>query len=103
MPWIEEAAGNGDDSGLWTLLQRLDADGDATDAWAWPLFRLDLALAGCFETLTPTDLYIGAAAANEVRRRSGLSPAQQNAGLARYCEISGRWEKAARERLSCTE
>ena len=32
---------------------------------------------------------------------AGLTPAEQNAGLAIGYAISGRWEKEARERLAC--
>jgi hypothetical protein len=103
LPWIEEGAGSGEDSGLMMMQSRLDADGDASGAWAWTLYRLDLAIAGCFETLAPLDTYVGAAADDEAHRRASLSPAQQNAGLARYYEISGKWEKKARERLSCAQ
>jgi hypothetical protein len=103
IPWIEEAAGNGEFSAYTLLLPRLDADGDAAAAWAWSLYRLDLALDGCFESTEPEAFRIGEAANDEARRRATLGSADQNAGLARYYEISGRWEKRARERLDCAD
>jgi hypothetical protein len=79
----------------------LHENGDDAGAWAWSLYALDLALAGCFETAYPSYTSIAMAAQEEAHRKVGLTPAEQNAGLAMSYAIAGRWEKQARERLSC--
>jgi hypothetical protein len=101
--WIERTAGNGDVTAFIMLLADIDAEGHVVDAWAWSRYKLDLAMAGCFETIAPTYIYIRAAALDEARRRHVLSAAQQNAGLAIYYEISGLWEREAMETLSCAD
>jgi hypothetical protein len=37
----------------------------------------------------------------EARRKIGLTPAEQNAGLATSYAIEGSWARQAKERLSC--
>ena len=101
MPWIEIAAGLGDQTGLNMMAKALDASNDAAGAWAWSSYALELALAGCFESIAPTYRYIAYAAVDESRRRHSLDAAQHNAGLARFYAISGRWQRKAMERLSC--
>ena len=100
-PWLEQAAGLGDHAGLSTLTSALEHGGDNAGAWAWSLYTLDLALAGCFETLYPSYHAIAMAAQEEARIKALLTPAEQNAGLAMNYAISGRWERQAKERLSC--
>jgi hypothetical protein len=100
-PWLEQAAGLGDLAGLSTLTSMLQHSGDDAGAWAWSLYTLDLGLAGCFETLYPAYQNIAMAAEQEARSKALLTPAQQNAGLAMSYAISGRWERLAKERLSC--
>jgi hypothetical protein len=53
------------------------------------------------ETSIPLYVYIANAVKNETRRKSVLTPVQQNAGLATLYAISGRWERQAKERLAC--
>jgi hypothetical protein len=100
-PWLEQAAGGGDAFGASLLMQDLDARGDVAGAWAWSLYNLDLALDGCLELITPSYRAVASAAENESRRKAALSPEQQNAGLATFYEISGRWESKAKERMAC--
>jgi TPR repeat protein len=101
--WFEQAAGAGDEFGLILLTTDLDASGEKVAAWAWSLYALDLAISGCFETISPSYRSIAFAAQDEARRRSLLSPAEQNAGLAMSYAIFGRWERQAKERLSCAD
>ena len=101
MPWIEIAAGLGDQTGLNMMAKALDASNDAAGAWAWSSYALELALAGCFESIAPTYRYVAYAAIDESRRRHSLNAAQHNAGLAEFYAISGRWQRKAMERLSC--
>jgi hypothetical protein len=102
-PWLEMAAGGGEEFGTSLLMENLDAQGDVVDAWAWSLYTLDLALGGCYELIVPTYRAAAAAAQTESVRKAKLSPAQQNAGLASFYEISGRWERKAKERMSCAD
>jgi hypothetical protein len=99
--WFEASAGLGDPSGLSEIESMLAADGDRAGAWAWSLYGLDLALDGCFESFYPSHIHIAGAARTEAERKAGLTPAEQNAGLAISYAIEGRWAKRARERLSC--
>ena len=99
--WMEAAAGLGDPAGMAMLYEELDGAGNVVDAWAWSRYTLDLAIAGCFETSIPLYVYIANAVKNETRRKSVLTPVQQNAGLATLYAISGRWERQAKERLAC--
>jgi hypothetical protein len=103
MPWIEIAAGLGEQSGFYMMAKALDASNDAAGAWAWSNYALALALAGCFETGVPSYIYVANDAIDESRRRHSLNAAQHNAGLAEYYAISGRWQQKAMERLSCGE
>lgn len=99
--WFEVSAGLGDSLGLSEIEHALVDSGDRAGAWAWSLYGLDLALDGCFEMLSPSHIFIARAAQTEAERKASLTPAEQNAGLALNYAISGRWEKQARERLSC--
>jgi hypothetical protein len=67
------------------------------------LYRLDPALAGCFEMFYPSDRAVAMAAQDEPRHGAALSPAQYNAGLAAFYAISGRWQRRAHERLACAD
>jgi len=99
--WLERAAGAGDLLALSHLDQALDADGDRAAAWAWSRYALDLAIDGCFEWSRPSYVNVANAARTEASKRAALTPPEQNAGLAIGYAIAGRWEKQARERLSC--
>ena len=101
--WFEQAAGAGDGLGMSNLTTYLDANGDKVAAWAWSLYALDLAISGCFETISPSYRSIAWTAEYEARRKALLSPAEQNAGLAISYAIFGRWERLAKERLSCAD
>jgi hypothetical protein len=103
MPWIEIAAGLGEQAGFFMMAKALDASNDAASAWAWSNYALGLALAGCFEAGVPTYVYVVNAAVDESRRRHSLNATQHNAGLAEYYAISGRWQRKAMEHLSCGE
>jgi hypothetical protein len=102
-PWLDAAAGGGDEFGTSLLIEELDAQGNVVDAWAWSLYTLDLALGGCYELIVPTYRAVAAAARNESVHKGKLSPVQQNAGLASFYEISGRWERKAKERMACAD
>ena len=99
--WFETSAGLGDQGGLSETEHRLADAGDNAGAWAWSLYALDLALDGCFETIYPSHRYIAHFVEAEAQRKAGLTPAEQNAGLAISYAIEGRWEKQAKERLAC--
>lgn len=101
--WFEQAAGAGEEFGLILLASDLDASGEKVAAWAWSLYALDLAISGCFEIISPSYRNIASAAQDEARRKALLSPAEQNAGLAMSYAIFGRWERQAKERLSCAD
>ncbi len=99
--WLEVSAGMGDEGGLSGIEHALADAGDNAGAWAWSVYALDLALDGCFEIFYPSHRHIASAAQTEAQRKAGLTPAEQNAGLAISYAIAGRWEKQAKERLSC--
>ncbi len=99
--WLEVSAGLGDWLGLSEIEHALADSGDNAGAWAWSVYALDLALDGCFEMISPSHIHIAAAARTEAQRKAVLTPTEQNAGLAINYAISGRWEKRARQRLSC--
>lgn len=101
--WVEHAAGLGD---LWafdTRIAKLQAAGQTTDAWAWALYRLDLALAGCFEFGQPQPVWIAQAAQAALRLEGSLDSAQRAAAHAAAQAISIRWEAQAAARLGCAE
>lgn len=99
--WLEKAGGLGDELALSYLIESLEKNGDRSAAWAWSRYALDLALDGCFEMLQPAYVQVAGRASDEAQKKAALTPAEQNAGLAIGYAISGRWEKQARERLSC--
>jgi hypothetical protein len=99
--WVEHAAGLGDESALGRWIAKLQADGRAVDAWAWSLYRLDLAMRGCFEMGRPDFIYVGTAADGEEQLRKDLDAKQENAGRAIANEIAGRWTADATARLDC--
>lgn len=101
--WLEQAAGLGESIAYARLGKDLAANGENAAAWAWSLYWLDLALDGCLETIAPMYFTIASAAQDEAGRKAVLSPAEQNAGLAMSYAIAGRWEKKAKERLSCAD
>jgi hypothetical protein len=49
----------------------------------------------------PSHRHVASAAQTEAERKAGLTPAEQNAGLAISYAIEGRWAKQAKERLAC--
>lgn len=102
-PWLESSAGSGNAIGFTMILRYLDQRGRAAEAWAWSLYGLDLALAGCLETLQPDFRTLAGSVENEARRRAALTAEQYNAGLATYYEISGRWEQSAKQHLACAD
>jgi hypothetical protein len=101
--WLERAAGLGDYSALDRQIAKLSAAGRSVDAWAWSLYRLDLALRGCFESSAPSFVYVGVAADGEEALRRTLDAKQENAGRAIAHEIAGRWEAEATARLDCAD
>jgi hypothetical protein len=100
-PWFEVSAGLGNLEGLSWTEHTLADEGNNAGAWAWSVYALDLALDGCFELTYPSHRQVAIAAQTEGQRKAGLTPAEQNAGLAISYAIEGRWEKQAKERLSC--
>jgi hypothetical protein len=99
--WFEASAGLGDQGGMAETVRAFEDDGNRAGMWAWSLYALDLALDGCFEMFHPSQGAVASAALTEALRRTELTPPEQNAGLAMYYEIAGRWEQQAREHLSC--
>ncbi|MFI4970891.1 MAG: hypothetical protein ACHP7D_11860 [Lysobacterales bacterium] len=99
--WVERAAGLGDWWALNTRIADLQAAARTTDAWAWALYRLDLAQAGCFETNQPQLMYIAQAAQDVFRLESALSAGQQAQGRVTASAITTRWEAQAAARLGC--
>lgn len=99
--WVERAAGMGS---LWALPARiaeLETSGDTSGAWAWALYRLDLARLGCFEQFQPQWTWIAQAAQDVFRLQAALSPAQQTAGRAAAVTIAMRWQAQATARFAC--
>jgi len=101
--WFEVSAGLGDSIGLSEIEHALAEGGDSAGAWAWSVYALDLALDGCFVSLSASHIFVAPAALIEAQARAALSPAEQNAGLAISYAIFGRWERLAKERLSCAD
>jgi hypothetical protein len=101
--WLERAAGLGDHAALMQWIVKLEGDGRAVDAWAWSLYRLDLAMRGCFEFDRPDFTYVGLAADAENRLHKALDAKQENAGRAIANEIAGRWQAEATGRLGCAD
>jgi hypothetical protein len=101
LQWLERAAGLGDANALDREIAKLAAEDRRADAWAWSLYRLDLALRGCFELSAPSFVHVGVAADGEESLRRTLDAKQENAGRASANEIIGRWEAEATARLDC--
>ena len=101
--WIERAAGLGEWWALTTHMAELETTGQPADAWAWALYRLDLAQAGCFEENQPQFMFIAQAAQDAFRIEQSLNADQQAAGrrAARAIEVS--WEAQAAAKLGCAD
>lgn len=99
--WSERAAGMGAWPSLGIQIAALDAAGDAPAAWAWALYRLELATLGCFEIFRPQSIWIAPAAEEAFARQATLSPAQQAAGRITAEAIARRWQAGATARFDC--
>jgi hypothetical protein len=99
--WVERAAGMGSRWALAARVGTLETTGNAAGAWAWALYRLDLARLGCFEQFQPQWTWIAQAAQDVFRLQAALSPAQQAAGRAAADAIAMRWLASATVRYSC--
>ena len=101
--WTERAAGLGEWWALTTHLADLETAGHPADAWAWALYRLDLAQAGCFEENQPQFIFIAQAAQDVFRIERSLNADQQAAGRTAARAIEVRWKAQAAARLGCAE
>lgn len=99
--WSERAAGMGAWMSLGMHIGKLAAAGNATDAWAWALYRLELARLGCFEVFRPQSAWLTQAAQSAFAMQSMLSSAQQAAGRAAAGLIAGTWQARATARFAC--
>ncbi|HEY0178725.1 MAG TPA: hypothetical protein VGC30_03705 [Dokdonella sp.] len=99
--WLERAAGLGFGPALERRIAELDAAGRTGDAWAWSLYRLDLALAGCFEFGRPTILALGGAAEAAFAFERRLSAPERARGTALAREIAATWTAAALAGTAC--
>lgn len=99
--WVEHAAGLGEWWALGTRITDLQAAQQPAAAWAWALYRLDLADAGCFESGQPQLMYVAQSARDAFALEQGLSAAGQTQGRATASAIAIRWEAQAAARLAC--
>lgn len=99
--WMERAAGMGSWAALGARIASLEEKGDSTGAWAWALYRLELATRGCFELRFPQQTWIGEAIHVAFAMQEALSPAQQAAGRALAQAIAMRWQAQATARFAC--
>ena len=82
---------------LSTYITKLQTAGQPVDAWAWALYRLDLASAGCFEMGEPQLAYIAQSAQDAFRLEQMLGAAQQAAGRAAAAAIAAQsWRRQRR-------
>ena len=101
-PWLERAAGNGDQPAAAELINDAMARGDLTSAWAWASYRLDLASAGCFEFTQPTPIWLMQSAQAVFSLQGQLDAHQRAQAQALLESIRQRWQVAARTDLGCT-
>lgn len=99
--WVEQAAGMGSRWALDVHIGKLETAGDASGAWAWALYRLDLALLGCFEQFQPQWTWIAQDAQDVFRLEATLSPAQLASGRATADAIAAAWHARATVRFDC--
>lgn len=99
--WVERAARLGEWGMLSTYITKLQTAGQPVDAWAWALYRLDLASAGCFEMGEPQLAYIAQSAQDAFRLEQMLGAAQQAAGRAAAAAIAAQSWATATARLDC--
>lgn len=99
--WVERAAGMGSWWALGRRIVALEAAGDASGAWAWSLYRLDLANLGCFGLFQPDWTPLAQAAQGAFAIEATLQPAQRASGLANAGEIAQHWQALAVQRLAC--
>lgn len=99
--WVERAAGMGSWWALGVRIVALEAAGDASGAWAWSLYRRDLASLGCFSLYQPDWTHLAQAAHGASAIEATLQPAQRASGQAIAAHIAQRWQALAAERLAC--
>lgn len=100
--WVERSAGMGSRWALAARIGKLEATDDGMGAWAWALYRLDLARLGCFEQFQPQWAWIAQDSRDVFRLQATLSPAQQAVGRVAADAIAVRWHALAAHRLSCS-
>ena len=99
--WVERAAGMGSWWALGARIVALEAVGDGSGAWAWALYRRDLANLGCFSLFQPDWTHVAQAAHGAFVIEAILQPAQRASGLVIAGGIAQHWQALATERLAC--
>jgi TPR repeat protein len=99
--WMEHAAGLGSLLALTELHGELVKSGNNTDAWAWAMYGLELATAGCLESNQPSSTWVLLDAQRAFDLDHLLDAAQRVQAQARLQTIRQHWESQATINLGC--
>ncbi len=100
--WMEHAAGLGSLLALTELHNELVKSGSNADAWAWAMYGLELATAGCLETNQPSPTWVLLNAQRLFDLDHLLDAAQRARAQALLPTIRQRWESQAMINLGCS-
>jgi hypothetical protein len=101
MTWMEHAAGLGSLLALTELHDELVKSGNNADAWAWAMYGLQLATAGCLESNQPSLTWVLLDAQRVFNLDHLLDAAQRAQAQALLQTIRQRWESQAMINLGC--
>ncbi|MGA8277160.1 MAG: hypothetical protein WB784_03065 [Rhodanobacteraceae bacterium] len=99
--WVERAAGLGFPWALQTCITDLQTAEQPGEAWAWALYRLELARAGCTIFNRPDMITVANAAQCVFQIQATLSVAQQAQARATLAAIERSWLAPAMAALDC--
>ena len=101
MTWMEHAAGLGSLSALTEIHNELVKAGNNADAWAWAMYGLELATAGCLESNQPSPTGVLLDEQRVLELDHLLDATQRAQGQASLQTIQQRWEPQAMLNLGC--
>jgi hypothetical protein len=100
--WMEDAAGLGDPIGAQALQNELVTSGNNVEAWAWAMYHLELATAGCLEYDAPRPTWLVQDARRAFDLDHLLDTTQRAQAQALLQTIKQRWESLTMTNLGCS-
>jgi hypothetical protein len=99
--WMEDAAGLGDPIGGQALQNEFVTSGNNVEAWAWAMYGLELATAGCLESNEPSPTWVLQDARRAFDLDHLLDATQRTQAQAILQTIRQRWESLAMTNQGC--